>query len=127
MSINAWMAKHKDDDNFVDRETGEILSGRPNSTVAAKLWMAIARGEAGVAETLMWAQTVAKRIKADLIDESGQASSDRERAALRAIGFFGRVDAYREAKEYMSLISMFSPLGVGGVSQSYCQPCCQVA
>lgn len=114
MGINTWLEKHKDDDDWVDKDVANLLSGRTDSQAAAKLWKAIARGEAGIVETLMWAKVVAKRITGDLIEADHQKSSDRERAALLAIGFYGRVDDYREAKEYMSIISSFHPLGEGG-------------
>lgn len=47
MGINTWLEKHKDDDDWFDRETTELLNGRTDSTAAAKLWMAIARGGEG--------------------------------------------------------------------------------
>lgn len=114
MGINAWLEKHKDDDDFWDLETVKLLEGRTDITAASNLWKKIARGDAGVAETLMWVKIVAKRITADLIETRGQPSSDRERAALRAIGFYGPIDDFRDAKEFMKVFAMFHPLDENG-------------
>lgn len=114
MDINTWFERHKDDEYVGDAETARILEEKTDSTAAAQLWSAIAAGKAEVADTLMWAKKVAARITAELIETRGQQSSYRERAALRAIGFNGPVDDYREAKEYMRLISQFHPLDERG-------------
>ena len=74
----------------------DATSGVPSdTTAAARLWERIARGEEGVVETLLWAQHVAKAITKSVINSQER---DAAPAALKAIGFYGRVDPYRDAK-----------------------------
>ncbi len=114
MNINSWLAKHAAGD--FDEGFCKLLDGRTDTTAAKNIWMEIASGEASVEETLAWAQYVACKIKRDLLESKSETSSVRERVALRAIGFFGVVDTYREAKRLMDIIADFSPLDKNGKS-----------
>ena len=74
-------------------------SGVPSdTTAAARLWERIARGEEGVVETLLWAMHVAEAITKSVINSRER---DAAPAALKAIGFYGRKDTYRDAKEML--------------------------
>ena len=94
-----------------DRQLSEMLGTRLDcpldTTDAAKLWASIANGEADVVETLLWVQYIAQRINANVI-EAGER--DKAPAALKAIGFYGRADVYREARESMLVLSQMSPI-----------------
>ncbi len=123
MNINTWLeSKDKEpwDPEFgpdlPDFDLSDMLDGKINSTSAAKIWTKIASGEADVLDTLLWVQHVAGMITKNVMHARG-TSSERERAALRAIGFYGPVDVYREAKEWMQLISDFGPIDEHGEPQ----------
>ncbi|MDH4466149.1 MAG: hypothetical protein QE290_19145 [Acidovorax sp.] len=95
-----------------DPELLRVLDGRPDTTTAARVWAAIADGSASVEDTLAWAQHVAREIQANVIDG---AERDAAPAALRAIGFYGRVDVYRSAREYLETVATFEVLDEHGV------------
>lgn len=94
-----------------DLELLRVLDGRPDTTTAARVWAAIADGTASVEDTLAWAQHVAREIQANVIDG---AERDAAPAALRAIGFYGRVDVYRSAREYLDTVATFEVLDEHG-------------
>jgi hypothetical protein len=106
MRINEYLEKYaKKYDLDYGHEFQKILDGRPDTTKAAKIWAWIAKGEADVAETLVWAQHVAKQIDANVIHSDVR---DHAPAALKAIGFYGPADDDRRAKDYMQIISEFA-------------------
>lgn len=94
-----------------DPELLRLLDGRPDTTTATRLWAAIAGGSASVDDTLAWAQHVACEIQANVVNG---AERDAAPAALRAIGFYGRVDMYRAAREYLETVASFEVLGEHG-------------
>ncbi|MGA9665833.1 MAG: hypothetical protein WBQ69_05210 [Gallionella sp.] len=108
MNIASWLANNRDAQ--IDRERNDLLAGKPDTTAAEKLWAEIAAGDASVSDTLMWAQHVAKQIKANVIDARGQSSTVRERGALHALGVSGRADVYRDARHYMETFASFELL-----------------
>lgn len=89
-----------------------VLDGRPDTTTAARVWASIDDGSASVEDTLAWAQHVAREIQANVVNG---AERDAAPAALRAIGFYGRVDAYRDAREYLETVASFDVLDEHGV------------
>lgn len=95
-----------------DAELQRLLDGKPDTTTAANLWASIADGSASVADTLAWAQHVAREIAANVVNGTER---DAAPAALRAIGFYGRVDAYRAAREYLDLVASFPVVDERGV------------
>jgi len=115
MDINTWFEWHRDDEDYIGSpELEELYSGGLNSASAAELWAEIANGDADIADALMWVQTVAKRVTALVVEASGSPSSERERAALRAIGFSGPMDVYSHAKQWMKLHSTLGVLSDNG-------------
>jgi hypothetical protein len=94
-----------------DPELLRVLDGRPDTTTAARLWASIADGSASVDDTLAWAQHVAQAITANVVNG---AERDAAPAALRAIGFYGRVDAYRSAREYLDIVASFDVMDERG-------------
>lgn len=94
-----------------DPELLRVLEGKPDTTTAARVWGAIADGSASVEDTLAWAQHVASEIQANVVNG---AERDAAPAALRAIGFRGRVDAYRAAREYLETVAAFDVLDEHG-------------
>lgn len=95
-----------------DPELQRVLDGRPDSTTAARVWVSIADGSASVEDTLTWAQHVACEIQSNVVNG---AERDAAPAALRAIGFYGRVDVYRSAREYLDTVATFEVLDEHGV------------
>jgi hypothetical protein len=94
-----------------DIELARLLDGTSDSTAAARLWAQIAQGKAGVGETLLWAQEVARRVVAGVVDGPDK---DAAPAALRALGFYGPVDKYRAARQCMETIAAFSVIDEQG-------------
>jgi len=89
-----------------------LLEGRCGTTEDAKqIWESIANGEAHVVEALLWAQCVAKRIRQVVINKTER---DPAAAALKAIGFYGVPDPYRDARECMISVADFDVLDDGG-------------
>jgi hypothetical protein len=91
----------------------EAALHKMDTTIAKQMWLDIASGEADVVETLAWVQRVAKQIRDTVIKKS---ASDRDAApaALKAIGFYGRSDTHRRAKEHMQMLSSFDGLDGNG-------------
>lgn len=94
-----------------DPELQRLLDGKADTTTAATLWASIADGSAAVEDTLAWAQHVAREIATNVVKG---AERDAAPAALRAIGFYGRVDAYRSAREYLVTVASFPVLDEQG-------------
>lgn len=111
MRIDHYLETTADGEQY-DRELARLLDGKADTTTAARLWAAIADGSASVEDTLAWAQHVARKITANVIN-SGER--DAAPAALRAIGFRGRVDAYRAAREYLDIVAAFDVMDEHGV------------
>lgn len=101
MTINKYLEKWISEDGWNDKTICEALNG--DTTAAAKVWTEIATGEASVSDALQWVKHVAASIQENVRD--GAQSSERERGALRAIGFYGRKDAYRDAKDCMNVLA----------------------
>lgn len=95
-----------------DPELLRVLDGRPDTTTAARVWSSIADGSASVEDTLAWAQHVARDIQTNVVIG---AERDAAPAALKAIGFYGRVDVYRAAREYLDTVAAFDVLDEQGV------------
>lgn len=87
-----------------DLELHRLLDGRRDTTTAARVWASIADGSASVENALAWAQHVAREIAANVVNG---AERDAAPAALKAIGFFGRPDPYRAAREYLDIVASF--------------------
>lgn len=96
-----------------DQELQRVLDGKPDTTTAARMWASIADGSASVGDTLEWAQHVARQITANVVNG---AERDAAPAALKAVGFYGRVDAYRAAREYLSIVASFPVLDEQGAT-----------
>lgn len=101
-----------------DPELLRVLDGRPDTTTAARVWASIADGSASVEDTLAWAQHVAREVRANVVNG---AERDAAPAALRAIGFYGRVDVYRAAREYLATVSSFPVVDERGVQVQLAQ------
>ncbi|MDM7942454.1 MAG: hypothetical protein QUV35_07480 [Hydrogenophaga sp.] len=101
MTINDYLARLRDPEIDPDFEA---LLDRPDTTRATALWASIAAGEASVEDTLRWAQHVAVKIEQTVINK---AERDAAPGALKAIGFYGRPDPYRAARDYMALVGSF--------------------
>lgn len=88
-----------------------LVKGHKNSTDAAELWSAIADGSADVGETLIWVQHVAKEIGKHVIN-----GEDRDAApsALKAIGFWGRIDTTNATFELMKMLAAFDEIDEKG-------------
>lgn len=99
------------DTEQADAELASLLDGKPDTTAAAELWAAIADGSASVEVALAWAQHVAREIEKNVVNG---ADRDAAPAALRAIGFYGRVDKYRTAKDYLATVASFDVLDEAG-------------
>ncbi len=108
-TINAYLAEPHGD-GYYGMEFEQAMDGRDKkaATHAADIWRAIATGEASVSATLTWAQHVAKRIQAEVLDAE-LIGTERPRAALAAIGFRGPVDRHLAVKYDLSVYLDFSP------------------
>jgi hypothetical protein len=115
MNINKYLASRPESDFDYGPEFQRLLdatSGVPSdTTAAARLWERIACGEEGVVETLLWAQHVANAITKSVVNSRER---DAAPAALKAIGFYGRVDPYRDAKWELFLLLSFDELDEHG-------------
>lgn len=111
MRIDHYL-KQRADADFSDPELLRLLDGKRDTTTAARLWASIADGSASVDDTLAWAQHVAQAITGNVVNG---AERDAAPAALRAIGFYGRVDAYRSAREYLDIVASFDVMDEQGV------------
>ncbi len=112
MHINEYLKRAAEQwDGPHDPEFEALLDGKTDSTAAGRFWAAVADGSASVEDTLAWAQKVARRVVADVVNGSDR---DVAPAALKAIGFYGRIDKYRTARDYMSLIAEFAVLDEQG-------------
>jgi len=115
MNIKGYIKQaHQRDPDIGDfgPEFERLLEGRSGTTEDAKqIWAAIADGEAHVVETLLWAQSVAKRINRDVIHKTER---DAAPAALKAIGFYGVSEPYRSAKECLTSVADFDVLDDDG-------------
>jgi hypothetical protein len=90
-----------------DKNLERLVNGHKNSTIAAELWSAIAEGSADVGETLIWVQHVAEEISKHVINGNDR---DAAPAALKAIGFWGRIDNDHAARELMEMLSAFDEI-----------------
>lgn len=107
MNIDAFLAREaKLDPTFGDYGPDfENALHRANATTEAiAVWEMIANGTADVVQTLIWAQCIAKRIKIQVINKSER---DAAPGALKALGFFGRRDRHRAAREALLSIACF--------------------
>lgn len=93
------------DYEFDDLELQKLLDGKTDSTKAARVWSSIAEGSAPVEIALLWMQHVAREVIANVVDNDER---DAAPAALRAIGFYGRLDAYRNARDYFATVASFN-------------------
>ncbi|MEI7970727.1 MAG: hypothetical protein WCJ69_17250 [Betaproteobacteria bacterium] len=104
MNINAYIQQVSDESDWMDKDLCALLDGKIDTTLAAEMWASIASGEADVLTTLLWVQHVANQIQKTVV--KGDAR-DAAPAALKAIGFFGGIERYRAAREYMALVREF--------------------
>lgn len=86
-------------------ELEKLLTSGVNSTLAKPLWESIADGSADVAETLIWVMHVAREIEKHVINV--KVAVDAAPAALKAIGFYGRVDPYRDVRNLIETFAAF--------------------
>jgi len=110
MNIDAFLNEWREDETdegWLDKEFCNLLDGKDDTNNAAEMWARIANGEASVVEALLWAQHVAKRLNTEVFASEVQANR-RPDAALKAVGFRGRADPYREARQYMAILSEFN-------------------
>lgn len=87
-----------------DYDLERLVKGHKNSRIAADLWSAIAEGSADVGETLIWVQHVAEEIGKNVINGKDR---DAAPAALKAIGFWGRIDSDHATREMMKILMAF--------------------
>lgn len=112
MHINEYLKRAAEQgDGPHDPELESLLDGKLDSTAAGRFWAAVADGSASVDDTLVWAQKVARRVVADVVNGS---DGDAAPAALKAIGFYGRIDKHRSARDYLELITEFDVLDEQG-------------
>ncbi len=108
MRIEQYFQQTLEAQNVSDPEFESLLSGKIDSTTAARVWLAIADGSASVDQTLRWAQHVARQVDARVIKSK---ASDAAPAALQAIGFYGPIDRHRAARECLDIIASFPMYG----------------
>ena len=101
----------KSGESECDLEFQRLWEGRSDTTIASRIWKEIAAGSASVVDTLVWSMHVANQIKNNVIDGSER---DAAPAALKAIGFYGQVDQYRSAREFMEIAGTFDFLDEQG-------------
>jgi hypothetical protein len=94
-----------------DLELEALLGGKTNTTAAARMWASIADGSASVWDALAWVQHVARKIDKNVVNGSDR---DAAPAALRAIGYYGRVDKYRTARDYLVTVASFDSIDEAG-------------
>jgi hypothetical protein len=112
MRINEYLNRADEQgDGPHDPKLEALLGGKPDSTAAGRFWAAVADGSALVDDTLAWAQQVARRVVADVVNGPDR---DAAPAALKAIGFYGRIDKHRTARDYLALIAEFDVLDEQG-------------
>lgn len=114
MDINSWkmsLDEHIDDgwdgvkkidlifSSIEDQAIADAMKMN-DSTVAARVWLAIADGSIETDIALLWVHHIAKQIKASVIDNK-DVGVNRANEALKAIGFAGQVDKHHAAKEFM--------------------------
>jgi hypothetical protein len=100
MRIDEYLKQHQDYES--DNDLERLVKGHKNSTIAAALWSTVADGSADVVEALIWVQHVAKEINKDVIHGKDR---DMAPAALKAIGFWGRIDRDHAARELMEILA----------------------
>lgn len=81
-------------------------AGDPTATAA--LWRAIEAGEVPDADALTWLSDVAHQVVVKVLDADIE-SNRRAEAALKAIGFEGKLDPIRELRED---VAAFDPDGI---------------
>lgn len=69
-----------------------------DTTAAAEMWRRIAASQADDTEALAWARHVAARVTSEVINADIDSSNRRAEAALKAIGFCGRIDKNRQLR-----------------------------
>lgn len=106
MNIENFLKQSAEMGDEYTLEFAQALQG--DTTRVAEVWRGIASGEMNVACTLMWAQHVAGRIQAEVMD-ADLSGVERPRAALAAIGFRGPVDKHRAVKEDLITFADFFP------------------
>lgn len=75
---------------------------RGDTSAAADVWRAIAEGRASPAESMLWVQHIAKRVTEKVIEADLESANRRAEAALKAIGFYGRIDKDRQLREELA-------------------------
>jgi hypothetical protein len=105
MRIDEYFKQHHDDDS--DKDLERLVKGHKNSTIAAELWSTIADGSADVGETLIWVQHVANEINEHVVNGKDR---DAAPAALKAIGFWGRIDHDHATRELMEILAAFDEI-----------------
>ena len=81
----------------------DALAG--DATAAADMWQAIARGTAAPTDALLWARFVAGQVVEKVIDAELDSANRRAEAALKAIGFYGRIDKDRQLRADLALLA----------------------
>lgn len=105
MRIDEYLKQHHDYES--DNDLERLVKGHKNSTIAAEFWSTIADGSADVSETLIWVQQVAKEINEHVINGKDRDASP---AALKAIGFWGRIDRDHATRELMKILAAFDEI-----------------
>jgi hypothetical protein len=88
-------------ENEVSQTLSDALGG--DATAAAEMWRAIARGGASPIDTQLWAHFVAGQVVDKVIDADLDSANRRAEAALKAIGFYGRIDRDRQLRADLAL------------------------
>lgn len=88
-------------ENEVSHTLRDALGG--DATATADMWRAIARGSAAPADALLWVRFVAGQVVEKVIEGNLDSANRRAEAALKAIGFYGRIDRDRQLRADLAL------------------------
>ncbi len=114
MTIKKYLEEWGISDGEYSYDFQRALDG--DTTQAAQIWAQIEEGTASVAETLLWAQRVAHRVNTTVVTSTQIVANRRAEAALKAIGFYGQIDDYYYARNFMEDWSAFKSLDEIGPS-----------
>ena len=106
MNIDEYLKEWRDTtDGWIDKSFYDLLH-KGDTSEAARIWSEIADGTASVPDTLMWAKHVATKVVKQVVSADTFANR-RAEAALKAIGFSGQIDKFRDAKRCMEVLGAF--------------------
>lgn len=85
----------------------EATKPSPSRSAVKKLWVAIADGKASEATCAAWAVHVARRVKAELIDNYDGNDRQRGTKALQALGMYGVSGKHERARRIFDILAIF--------------------